>query len=73
MDKMLVDSFGDVTITSDGRTILDKMDIEHPAAKMMVEVAKAQDTEVGDGRNVASKENDTQAQKTLQKYTWTYL
>ena len=49
MDKMLVDSFGDVTITSDGRTILDKMDIDHPAAKMMVEVAKTQDAEVGDG------------------------
>jgi thermosome len=49
MDKMLVDSSGDVIITSDGRTILDKMDIEHPAAKMMVEVAKAQDAEVGDG------------------------
>jgi len=49
MDKMLVDSSGDVTITSDGRTILDKMDIEHPAAKMMVEVAKTQDAEVGDG------------------------
>ena len=49
MDKMLVESFGDVTITSDGRTILDKMDIEHPAAKMMVEVAKTQDAEVGDG------------------------
>ncbi len=49
MDKMLVDSSGDVTITSDGRTILDKMDIEHPAGKMMVEVAKTQDAEVGDG------------------------
>jgi thermosome len=49
MDKMLVDSSGDVTITSDGRTILDNMDIDHPAAKMMVEVAKAQDVEVGDG------------------------
>ena len=49
MDKMLVDSSGDVIITSDGRTILDRMDIEHPAAKMMVEVAKAQDAEVGDG------------------------
>jgi thermosome len=49
MDKMLVDSSGDITITSDGRTVLDKMDIEHPAAKMMVEVAKAQDAEVGDG------------------------
>jgi thermosome len=49
MDKMLVDSMGDVTITSDGRTILDQMDVEHPAAKMMVEVAKTQDDEVGDG------------------------
>ncbi|MDH5391080.1 MAG: thermosome subunit beta, partial [Candidatus Bathyarchaeota archaeon] len=49
MDKMLVDSFGDVTITSDGRTILDEMDVQHPAAKMMVEVAKTQDEEVGDG------------------------
>ena len=49
MDKMLVDSSGDVTITSDGRTILDNMDIDHPAAKMMVEVAKTQDAEVGDG------------------------
>jgi thermosome len=53
MDKMLVESFGDVTITSDGRTILDKMDIEHPAAKMMVEVAKTQDAEVGDGTTTA--------------------
>jgi thermosome len=53
MDKMLVDSFGDVTITSDGRTILDEMDIQHPAAKMMVEVAKAQDDEVGDGTTTA--------------------
>jgi thermosome len=49
MDKMLVDSFGDITITSDGRTVLDEMDIQHPAAKMMVEVAKTQDDEVGDG------------------------
>ena len=49
MDKMLVDSSGDVIITSDGRTILDKMDIDHPAAKMMVDVAKTQDAEVGDG------------------------
>jgi chaperonin GroEL (HSP60 family) len=40
MDKMLVDSFGDVTITNDGATILDEMDVQHPAAKMMVEVAK---------------------------------
>jgi len=49
MDKMLVDSLGDATITSDGRTILDEIDVEHPAAKMMVEVAKTQDDEVGDG------------------------
>ncbi|KYH38471.1 MAG: thermosome subunit [Candidatus Bathyarchaeota archaeon B23] len=49
MDKMLVDSFGDVTITNDGATMLKEMDVEHPAAKMMVEVAKAQDDEVGDG------------------------
>ncbi|HDD66291.1 MAG TPA: thermosome subunit, partial [Nitrososphaeria archaeon] len=49
MDKMLVDSFGDVTITSDGATILKEMDVEHPVAKMLVEIAKAQDAEVGDG------------------------
>lgn len=53
MDKMLVDSMGDVTITSDGRKILDEMDIQHPAAKMMVEVAKTQDNEVGDGTTTA--------------------
>ena len=49
MDKMLVDSFGDVTITNDGATILDEMEVQHPAGKMMVEVAKTQDDEVGDG------------------------
>ena len=49
MDKMLVDTMGDVTITSDGATILKEMDIQHPAAKMMVEVAKTMDDEVGDG------------------------
>jgi len=53
MDKMLVDSFGDVTITSDGRTILDEMDIQHPAGKMLVEVAKTQDNEAGDGTTSA--------------------
>jgi thermosome len=53
MDKMLVDSFGDVTVTSDGRTVLDKMDVQHPAAKMMVEIAKTQDSEVGDGTTSA--------------------
>jgi len=49
MDKMLVDTFGDVTITSDGATMLKEMEIQHPAAKMMVEVAETQDDEVGDG------------------------
>ncbi len=49
MDKLLVDSIGDVVVTNDGATILDKMDVEHPAAKMLIEVAKAQDTSVGDG------------------------
>ncbi len=53
MDKMLVDSFGDVTITSDGRTILDEMDVQNPAAKMLVEVAKTQDNEAGDGTTSA--------------------
>ncbi len=53
MDKMLLDSFGDVTITSDGRTILDEMDVQNPAAKMLVEVAKAQDNEAGDGTTSA--------------------
>ncbi|MDI6642612.1 MAG: thermosome subunit beta [Candidatus Hodarchaeaceae archaeon] len=53
MDKMLVDNLGDVTITNDGVTILDEMDVEHPAAKMMVEVAKAQEDEVGDGTTTA--------------------
>lgn len=49
MDKMLVDSLGDVTITNDGATILKEIDVEHPAAKMMVEVARSVDNEVGDG------------------------
>ncbi|MHA1835325.1 MAG: thermosome subunit beta [Candidatus Odinarchaeia archaeon] len=53
MDKMLVDSMGDVTITNDGATILKEMDVQHPAAKMMVEVAKTQDHEVGDGTTTA--------------------
>ncbi|MBS7655987.1 TCP-1/cpn60 chaperonin family protein [Candidatus Bathyarchaeota archaeon] len=53
MDKMLVDSLGDVTITNDGATILDEVDVQHPAAKMMVEVAKTQDNEVGDGTTTA--------------------
>jgi len=49
MDKMLIDSLGDITITNDGAAILDEIDVEHPAAKMMVEVAKTQDDMVGDG------------------------
>jgi thermosome len=53
MDKMLVDSFGDITITNDGATILKEMDVQHPAAKMMVEISKAQDDEVGDGTTTA--------------------
>ena len=53
MDKMLVDSLGDITITNDGATILDEMEVQHPAAKMLVEVAKAQDEEVGDGTTTA--------------------
>ncbi|MDW7725583.1 MAG: thermosome subunit beta [Candidatus Methanoperedens sp.] len=54
MDKMLVDSMGDIVITNDGATILKEMDIEHPAAKMIVEVAKTQDDEVGDGTTTAA-------------------
>mgnify|MGYP001626352670 FL=1 len=53
MDKMLVDSLGDVVITNDGVTIMKEIEVEHPAAKMIVEVAKAQDTEVGDGTTTA--------------------
>jgi thermosome len=53
MDKMMVDSMGDVTITSDGATILKEMEVEHPAAKMLVEVSKTQDDEVGDGTTSA--------------------
>lgn len=53
MDKMLVDSLGDVVVTNDGATILKKIDVEHPAAKMIVEVAKAQDETVGDGTTTA--------------------
>jgi thermosome len=49
MDKMLVDSMGNITITNDGATILKEMDVQHPAAKMMVEIAKSVDEEVGDG------------------------
>jgi thermosome len=53
MDKMLVDSLGDVVITNDGATILKEIDVEHPAAKMVIEVSKTQDEEVGDGTTTA--------------------
>ena len=53
MDKMLVTNFGDVAITNDGATIMKELDVQHPAAKMLVEVAKAQDNEVGDGTTTA--------------------
>jgi thermosome len=53
MDKMLVDSIGDIVITNDGVTILEEMEIEHPVAKMMVEIAKTQNEEVGDGTTTA--------------------
>jgi len=53
MDKMLVDSLGDITITNDGATILEKMDVQHPTAKLVVQIAKGQDEEVGDGTKTA--------------------
>ncbi|MFQ5800448.1 MAG: TCP-1/cpn60 chaperonin family protein, partial [Candidatus Hydrothermarchaeales archaeon] len=53
MDKMLVDTLGDIVVTNDGATILKEMDVEHPAAKMIVEVAKTQENEVGDGTTTA--------------------
>ncbi len=53
MDKMMVDDMGDIVITNDGATILEEMNVEHPAAKMMVEIAKTQDEEVGDGTTTA--------------------
>ncbi len=53
LDKMLVDSFGDITVTNDGAAIVKEMEVQHPAAKLLVEVAKAQDAEVGDGTTTA--------------------
>lgn len=53
MDKMLVDNLGDIVITNDGVTILEEMNVEHPAAKMIVEVAKTQEDEIGDGTTTA--------------------
>ncbi|MEM2110963.1 MAG: thermosome subunit beta [Candidatus Bathyarchaeia archaeon] len=70
MDKMLVDSLGDVTITNDGHTILKEMDVEHPAAKMMVEVSKTADDEVGDGTTtvvIVSGELLSKAEELLSK------
>jgi Chaperonin GroEL (HSP60 family) len=54
MDKMLVDTLGDVTITNDGATMLKQLDVQHPAAKILVEIAKATDSEVGDGTTSAA-------------------
>jgi archaeal chaperonin len=70
MDKMIVDSLGDITITNDGATILDEIDVQHPAAKMIVEVAKTQDDMVGDGTTTAvvlSGELLTAAEKLLEE------
>ena len=53
MDKMLVSELGDIIITNDGATILEEMNVEHPVAKIMVEIAKTQDKEVGDGTTTA--------------------
>ena len=52
LDKMMVDEVGDVTITNDGATILNQMNVVHPAARMLVELSKAQDIEAGDGKFV---------------------
>ena len=70
MDKMLVSSIGDVTITNDGATIMKELDVQHPAAKMLVEVSKTQDNEVGDGTTTAvilSGELLEKAEKLLDK------
>jgi thermosome subunit len=53
MDKMLIDSLGDITITNDGATILDEMDVQHPIAKLLVEISKSQEEEAGDGTTTA--------------------
>ncbi|MHA1637287.1 MAG: TCP-1/cpn60 chaperonin family protein, partial [Candidatus Thorarchaeota archaeon] len=70
MDKMLVDSLGDVTITNDGASILKEIDVQHPAAKMLVEVSKSQDSETGDGTTtsvVIAGELLKRAQELLEK------
>ena len=59
MDKMLVDSTGNIIVTNDGVTILEEMEIDHPAAKMMVEIARAQENEVGDGTTTFRKRRKT--------------
>jgi len=66
MDKMIVDSLGDITITNDGASILDEIDVQHPAAKMIVEVAKTQDDMVGDGTTTAVVLSGKAAQKALE-------
>ncbi len=70
MDKMLIDSLGDITVSNDGATILDEMDVQHPIAKLMVEISKAQDDEVGDGTTttvVLAGELLREAEKLLEK------
>ncbi|MEM4452971.1 MAG: thermosome subunit beta, partial [Thermosphaera sp.] len=70
MDKMLIDSLGDITITNDGATVLDEMDVQHPVAKLLVEIAKAQDDEVGDGTTttvIITGELIKEAEKLLEK------
>ncbi|MEM1509041.1 MAG: thermosome subunit beta, partial [Thermofilaceae archaeon] len=70
MDKMLIDSLGDITITNDGSTVLDEMDVQHPVAKLLVEISKAQDDEVGDGTTttvVLVGEMIKEAEKLLEK------
>src|ERR1035441_489239 len=63
MDKMLIDSLGDITITNDGAAILKEIDVEHPAAKMMVEIAKTQDDMVGDGTTSAVRSEERRVGK----------
>ena len=70
MDKMVIDSLGDITVTNDGAAILDEIDVEHPAAKMVVEVAKTQDDEVGDGTTTAVILTGELLQKALEEKPW---
>jgi chaperonin GroEL (HSP60 family) len=66
MDKMLVDNLGDITITNDGATILKDIDVQHPAAKIMVEVAETQDDEVGRG-SIGQKHTSNDHRQRLQE------